>query len=190
MTGSSRSLARTLAVLFALSLALIATFAISPTTALAEGGCESQYEGECPQPQSEPDACPDLPGMQTAGANCTPAPAPESAPSPTPVQADSTPDEGFVAPPAEEHEHGSLTIQTAQVDPPTTTGGEAVIPGAFEAEAPGGGTSAAANPSGPLPYTGAVATSLAIAGVSLLWIGALSHLVAGVLRRRVAADAA
>lgn len=202
MTGISRSPIRSLSILFTLAVAMVAMFAISPSSAYAgKGSCfqEGQFSrgiNECPS--NVPDACPDMAGMQTSAAQCVapaaPAPAPAPAATPAPTPAASTPDEGFIAAPPAEYEHESLTIQAAQADPPATTGTEIVVAAAgagdAAATAPGSGTSsAAALPSGSLPYTGSAAMNLALAGIALLWIGALSYLLAAVVRR-TARDAA
>jgi hypothetical protein len=195
MTRTTRSLNRFLGTLLVLATAIVATLAVSPSTALAGSkGCfnEERLRGLQQCPSNVPDACPDMAGMQESAAQCVapapaPAPAAAPAPAPAPAAAEGTPDEGFIAPPAAEFEHDSLTIQTAQADPPAVTGREQVIPAAGAADdaatAPGGGTSAAALPSGPLPYTGVITTNVAIAGLALLWAGVLSFLLAAVIRR-------
>ena len=64
---------------------------------------------------------------------------------------------------------------------------EVLIAASGPATAPGGGTSVdAVAYSGPLPYTGGVASNIAILGAAFLLLGAMSHLVAARLRRPAA----
>jgi hypothetical protein len=187
MNASARRL------LLVIPVALLATMAASPSTALAINKGEECYPSEnydrgiseCAPQEEVIDVCPEA-GIQTAPAVCA-APVPAAAPAPAPAP---LPEESEGPAPGNDVEYASLTLDEAADDGPATSGSEVFVANEIVGGGAAGTSSAVVAPTGSLPYTGLGLIELSLLAVSLLWVGALGWFAGSVLRRTAAADLA